>query len=187
MKTTTRLLSLALILILACASLPGCKSTDTAQVIAGANTVTASVSLLPAALVSKVQSLVAKYPKVAPYLVTVANGLESIANVESKLPSPDSTEATLLEWTAGNIPGIGQYVTDLVNLYKLYYPTIAPTGAALSELAEVVRASTPATAVAFIPIIDPPGTGNVLSINAWEVTADGRRLLGRDAGRRFRA
>ena len=126
----------------------GCSTTKQAAALSAttaiAGTVATDAALLPAALVAKVQALVSAHPGVEPYLVTVANGLESIANVEAKLPSPNSTEATLIEWTAGNIPGVGSYVTDLVGLYKEFYPAIAPTGAALSELAEVVRSSVPA-------------------------------------------
>lgn len=138
-----QLLRAVLTLTLAVATLPGCSATRQAAAVSTtatvANAVTAGASLLPAVLTADVRALLAKHPQARPYLVSVANGLESIANAENKLPAPDSAANTLLQWTE-LIPQVGSYVSDFEALYKLYYPTIAPTAAALSELAELIRA-----------------------------------------------
>ena len=137
----TRLFLIALI-FLALGFTPGCStSKQTAGVstaVTAANAVSIGATLIPAKFTAAVKALLAKHPQAKPYLVTVANSLESIANAEAKLPAPGSTANTLVEWTEF-IPQVGSYVSDFEALYKLYYPTIAPTAAALSELAEVIR------------------------------------------------
>lgn len=126
-------------LALSCILLPACALTPTAEessVVAPVGT-----SLLPPAMVAKVKALVAANPAAKPYLVTVANALQSISGAEKRLPSPDSTLGTLVSWSEW-IPEVGGYVSDFDKIYRAYYGTIPATSAALSQLAEIVRSST---------------------------------------------
>lgn len=116
----------------------GCATAPTASAPAPATMVVAP--LVPAQTSASLRALIARHPAARPYLVTVANALQSIAIADARLPDPNSASLSLLSWCA-LIPEVGSYVGDFLTIYRGAYPTLSKSGGALSEIAEIIRAS----------------------------------------------
>lgn len=136
----TRLLSLALTLVVAVGILPGCTANQQAQAVTTTSTATteasAAVDALPPAFVAKVKALVAKHPGAEKYLVAFASGLQKTSGVVSRLPAPETLDMYLL-WTAFD-PSLSNYASEFETIYAEFYPALTGVNNVLGKVAKVV-------------------------------------------------
>lgn len=132
MKNPLALLLAAVLPLAGCASLSAPGTTPPVVVVA---------PLVPASTRAAIVALIAKHPEAKPFLVTIANSLQSIANVNAQLPDPDGTLGALVQWTT-LLPQVGSYIADFMLIYRQAYPVLHQSGAVMAEIAEIVRSGT---------------------------------------------